>query len=153
MLTGAAACIIHDNKLLLLQQSAQKRHEGRWGPPGGVGKPGESLTNTAIRETREEAGLKIKITGLVWCGIVVDKSNKNIAVAIYSARVLGSNKVDISNPDIDNYKWITLQGLKRGTVRLREPYLKEILIRSLSEKPKPINTFSIVSSSEVIQKN
>ncbi|WP_277553744.1 NUDIX domain-containing protein [Halobaculum limi] len=43
------------------------RHEGEetWSEPGGKDEPGESLPETAVRETNEEAGVQIDLTGLV----------------------------------------------------------------------------------------
>ncbi|MFC7136361.1 NUDIX domain-containing protein [Halobaculum litoreum] len=43
------------------------RHEGEstWSEPGGKQEPGEALSTTAARETREEAGVAVTITGLV----------------------------------------------------------------------------------------
>lgn len=43
------------------------RHEGEstWSEPAGKQEPGESLVETAIRETREETGVDCRVTGLL----------------------------------------------------------------------------------------
>ena len=56
ILVGAAILIIDsENKLLLFKRT----DNGCWGPPGGMMEPGESLEQTARRETREETGLNM----------------------------------------------------------------------------------------------
>lgn len=58
---SAAAFIHRDGTVLLICRS----DNGNWSMPGGAHDPGESLTRTAVRETREEAGIDIGVTGLV----------------------------------------------------------------------------------------
>jgi ADP-ribose pyrophosphatase YjhB (NUDIX family) len=57
IMVGAAALIFNEqNELLLLHRT----DNGCWGIPGGALEPGESLEDTARRETREESGLNIE---------------------------------------------------------------------------------------------
>lgn len=55
LLAGANVIIIDKNYHLLLQL----RTDGRWGLPGGLLEPGESLEQTAIREVKEETNLDV----------------------------------------------------------------------------------------------
>lgn len=50
-----------DGRLLLIH----KVDNGYWALPGGGHDPGESITDTAVREVREETGVAVRITGLV----------------------------------------------------------------------------------------
>ncbi|GAA3387663.1 NUDIX hydrolase [Cryptosporangium minutisporangium] len=50
-----------DGRILLIQRA----DTGRWALPGGVLGLGERVTDTAVRETREETGIDILITGLI----------------------------------------------------------------------------------------
>jgi ADP-ribose pyrophosphatase YjhB (NUDIX family) len=48
----------------------RRSDNGRWGMPGGVQEIGESITQTVVREVREETGIDVEVTGLV--GIYTD---------------------------------------------------------------------------------
>jgi 8-oxo-dGTP pyrophosphatase MutT (NUDIX family) len=43
----------------------RRTDNGNWAVPGGGMDPGESITDTAVRETLEETGITCEITGLV----------------------------------------------------------------------------------------
>ncbi|GAB2614966.1 NUDIX domain-containing protein [Kribbella endophytica] len=48
----------------------QRSDNGNWAVPGGAIDLGESMTEAAIRETREETGIECEVTGLI--GIYTD---------------------------------------------------------------------------------
>lgn len=56
-------------RVLLIQRS----DNGLWALPGGGQDLGESITDTAVRETKEETGIDVKVTGLV--GIYTDPNH------------------------------------------------------------------------------
>lgn len=55
------ALIVHEGKVLVLQQSADPRYDGagRFHPPGGMLEPGERLADALAREVHEETGLSV----------------------------------------------------------------------------------------------
>lgn len=55
-----------EGRILLIRRS----DNGNWAVPGGAMDVGESITQTAVRETLEETGIHCRITGLV--GIYTD---------------------------------------------------------------------------------
>ena len=58
---GTAAVVLSDHQVLLV-----KREDFEvWALPGGAIDPGESVSDAAIRETREETGLDVQLTHLV----------------------------------------------------------------------------------------
>lgn len=63
---SAGTFVTKNGRVLLIRRS----DNGNWSMPGGAQDPGESLTTTAIRETQEETGVTVRITGLV--GIFTD---------------------------------------------------------------------------------
>lgn len=52
----------HDSKYLLIQE---RKHGQAWYFPAGRVEPGESYVEAAERETFEESGVRVRITGLV----------------------------------------------------------------------------------------
>jgi ADP-ribose pyrophosphatase YjhB (NUDIX family) len=55
------AVVDDDGRLLLIRRS----DNDNWALPGGAMDPGESISDAAIRETKEETGIDCEITGLV----------------------------------------------------------------------------------------
>jgi ADP-ribose pyrophosphatase YjhB (NUDIX family) len=90
----ADSALVTDTRGAILMQL--RTDNGFWALPGGTMQLGESIAATAVRETREETGLDIEITGLV--GIYTDPRHI-IAYAdgevrqqfnvCYTARVIG----------------------------------------------------------------
>src|SRR3954471_17768275 len=63
---SASAFVLRDGAVLLTCRS----DNGNWSMPGGAHDPGESLSMTAVRETLEETGINVRLTGLA--GIYTD---------------------------------------------------------------------------------
>ena len=64
---AVTAFVVNESGEVLLERRSDN---GRWGMPGGVQEIGESITQTVVREVREETGVDIEVTGLV--GIYTD---------------------------------------------------------------------------------
>lgn len=62
IVVAVTAFITDDQDRVLL---IQRTDNGRWAMPGGQQEIGETITQTAIRETKEETGIDIEITGLI----------------------------------------------------------------------------------------
>jgi len=54
---GIGVLVVHENKILL----EKRRDCSLWGCPGGRIEPGENISQTAIRETKEETNVDIKV--------------------------------------------------------------------------------------------
>jgi 8-oxo-dGTP pyrophosphatase MutT (NUDIX family) len=62
LVPSANAIVVNDMGEILM---IRRTDNGNWAVPGGGMDLGESITDTAIRETREETGIDCQITGLV----------------------------------------------------------------------------------------
>lgn len=67
LVPGGSALIVDDNGAILMQRRSDS---GNWSFPGGTMEIGETLEQCVIRETKEETGLDIELTGLL--GIYTD---------------------------------------------------------------------------------
>lgn len=67
LVPGGSALIVDPTGAILMQRRADS---GNWSLPGGTMEIGETLEQCVVRETKEETGLDIEITGLL--GIYTD---------------------------------------------------------------------------------
>jgi 8-oxo-dGTP pyrophosphatase MutT (NUDIX family) len=96
LLLPSAAVVLHDEQMrILLCLHADKQ---TWVTPGGLIEPGEQPADAAIRETFEETGLHIDITGIlgVYGGddLIIDYPNGDRAAyvgVIFRGKITGGN--------------------------------------------------------------
>ncbi|WP_327147830.1 NUDIX domain-containing protein [Nocardia sp. NBC_01329] len=67
LVPGGSALVVDDIGALLMQRRSDS---GNWSLPGGVMEIGKTLEQCVVRETKEETGLEIEITGIL--GIYTD---------------------------------------------------------------------------------
>lgn len=102
--------IFNDQKqILILKRSAStKTLPNYWDIPGGTLEDGEDPALGVIRETKEEAGLKIKNPSLFFYTSNVDGSkNKQFVRMIFIAKYQGG-AVKLNPREHQEYQWINL---------------------------------------------
>ena len=67
LVPGGSALVVVDDAAVLMQRRSDS---GNWSFPGGIMEIGETLAQCVVRETKEETGLDIEITGIL--GIYTD---------------------------------------------------------------------------------
>lgn len=107
-------CRHPDGRFLLVQEFS---NQGFW-LPGGAVDPGEALCSAAIRETKEEAGVDIELTGI----LKIEHSGRHGYVrmrTIFVAQPLDCTQLPKSVPDYESVgaAWATMEEI--ATLRLR----------------------------------
>lgn len=85
-IVSAAAIVINDKNELLLIKGPRRG----WEMPGGQVEVGESLSDAAIRETKEESGIDIEI--IRFCGIFQNVGN-SICNTLFLAKPVGGELI------------------------------------------------------------
>lgn len=85
-IVSAAAIVINDKNELLLVKGPRRG----WEMPGGQVEEGESLSQAAIRETKEESGIDIEI--IRFCGIFQNVRN-GICNTLFLAKPIGGELI------------------------------------------------------------
>ncbi len=86
-----------DGGIVLVRRAIQPRL-GKWVFPGGYVDRGETLEAAAIRETKEEAGLEVRLTRLVGA---YSYPGNTVIVIVYAAEVTGGFlQIDEESSDI-----------------------------------------------------
>ncbi len=122
---GASALVTDASGRVLMQRRGDS---GNWSLPGGIMEIGETLSECAIRETREETGFDIEITGLL--GIYTDPAHviayadgevRQEFAVVYCGRVIGG-QIAVSH-ESTSVKFLSLEDLEslpvHPTVRRR----------------------------------
>ena len=104
---GAFVVIFNKKGRVLL---CHRRDLDIWNLPGGAVENGELPDEAAIRETREETGLKVKIKNLVG---VYGKSHRDELVFVFAGKVVGGKLK--KTPEYDNNRYFKTHKLPVNT--------------------------------------
>src|SRR6516164_2382973 len=136
----AAAVALFDSRgnILLLR----RKDNDKWTMPGGTLDFGESLTDCAIREVREETGLQIRITGLIGTytdpSILIAYSDGEVRQefsVVYAAEIeAGELKIDAESKEA---AWMPLS----SAIELPLPESQQRRLKDVIEYRKERRTF------------
>jgi ADP-ribose pyrophosphatase YjhB (NUDIX family) len=82
----AGCLVIGDGKVLLLRRGNEPAL-GKWTFPGGYVDFGENAADAALRETREEVGMRVELGEVL--GVLADGANPSLTLVVYLAKPLG----------------------------------------------------------------
>lgn len=106
---ATAACIIKDNKVLLLHRVS---NFDLWEFPGGGIEFGENPKDGATRETGEETGLKVKNNGLLGVSSYLSSNGNHHIFLVYKCEFL-DGEVKIGDDDHTEYSWFTYEEIEK----------------------------------------
>lgn len=114
---GAAAAVMDGERLLLTKRT----DNGEWCLPGGAIEPGERPAEAAERETLEETGLSVRVTGLIGVysnpDVVVvypDGNRVQIVGVVFRAEAVGGEAG--TSAEVSESGWFTAEEAARLTV-------------------------------------
>ena len=132
-IVGIGAIIVCDGKMLL-EKRKNDPGKGRWSVPGGVVELGENVTQTVIREVKEETGLDVAEPEHI---DVVDQITRDENGRIKYHFVIIDYLVDLKGgtlkaaSDADELEWVSLDDVEKcdltGTFRAFFERNKELL--------------------------
>ena len=113
MIIVAGSLIVKDNKILMVQE-AKKECYGQWNFPAGHVDEKELITDAAIRETFEETGCKIKLTGVLPISTIVLANGQTVVTIKFSADIIDEN-IKVDKTEQLDVQWIELDKVKGMT--------------------------------------
>jgi len=107
---GIHIAVKKGGKFLVLKKSASDKDDaGRWDLPGGGIEFGEQPLEAAIREAKEEAGIKVEITKILTTWAMPYRERWSIELLLEGKYLSGQVKL---SPEHSEYKWVSRQELK-----------------------------------------
>ncbi len=102
---GALAVIVNEGKYLITKIFAphEPKAHGKWGFVAGVCEPLETLEQTLIRESQEEAGLKIRLVKMIPYAV----EQGNLKLFCYLCELTDTSQKVVINDEASDYRWVT----------------------------------------------
>ena len=118
----AVVVVRHRDRFLLVQE---RKHGQRWYLPAGRAEPGESLAEAAARETLEESGVRVRLTGVLRVEHSPSPRRARLR-AVYLAEPSGDTKTK-QEPDDESLRaeWVSLSELDQ--YEMRGPEVEQLL--------------------------
>ena len=110
MVVVAGGLIVRNNKILMVKE-AKKKCYGQWNFPAGHVDELEKITDAAIRETYEETGCKVKLTGVLPICSVDMNNGETLVMVRFTADILEEN-IKFDTEEILDVKWLNIEEVK-----------------------------------------
>jgi 8-oxo-dGTP diphosphatase len=146
-LLAALVVVEQDGKILLIQE-AKAACRGLWFLPGGRATPGESIPETAVREVREESGLEVALTGLLYVDHLLPRAPEGDAGRlrfVFVSRPIGGRLRSAADEHSLRAGWFSPAEME--DLDLRSPFV-ERMVAVFQHKPGLLSLSSFHTLSE-----
>ncbi len=113
-----AGCVIEKENKILMVKEAKKSCYGQWNYPAGHVEEFEKITEAAIRETFEETGCKVRLTGVLPISKIDLREESHILIR-FTAELIEEN-ICFDEQEILEVCWIdkeTIKNMGKGEIR------------------------------------
>lgn len=124
---AVAAFFKKEDKLLLIKRNREP-FKGSWTLPSGFVEYGEDPVNALIREMKEELGVSISKTELLFCKIG-DENPKNIVLALYYLVEFFPKKMQLDKGEILEVKWFGFDEMPKISFDSNKKAVEEFIKR------------------------
>lgn len=133
-----ATVVVDQGRVLLVEE----RIEGRLvlNQPAGHLEPEESLASAALRETREETGWDVELTGFVGCYQWTAPDGTAFLRFCYAARPLQHHADEPLDEGIERALWLSPAELQGEQARWRSPLAWQVLADYLGGQCYPLQS-------------
>ena len=119
--------LIRDNKILLLRRFNTGYEDGKYSMVAGHVDPGETFTQTIIRETKEEAGIDLRAEDLKVVHVMhrnsgTDENDERVDV-FFTAERWGGEIENKEPHKCDDLSWFDLDNIPENAI----PYIKQAI--------------------------
>jgi 8-oxo-dGTP diphosphatase len=140
------------NKFLLIKESKEKCRN-TWFLPGGRATPNESILQAAVREAKEETGMDVVLTGLLFIDQVfgsLPDGNRNRIRFVFLGKTVGGALKTIEDKHSICAGWFSEDEVSR--LELRSPFVLDVLrIRRESPAVLPISMVHVFTREDFLR--
>jgi len=135
LLTVDVVILCPDDSIILIKRKKDP-YMGFWALPGGFVEYGERVEEAALREVREETGLKVELDHLL--GVYSDPNRDPrghvVSICFIAHWINGELKADTDASEVSRFKWGELNQIKlafdhamilKDARKFQEKYIKE----------------------------
>lgn len=138
-----ATIVVRDGKLLMVEEMASGRCVIN--QPAGHLEPDESLCDAALRETREETGWDVRLTGFVgayqW---KAQESGRHYLRFAFTAEPLAFDAARSLDTGIVRAVWMSVDELRGQSARHRSPLVQKVVDDAMSGRVSPLDMLVLV---------
>lgn len=118
----ASAVVRHEDRFLLV---AERKHPGQWYLPAGRVERGETLAEAAVRETLEEAGVRVRLIGLLRIEHRPGERRSRLRAVFLAEPVGDTTPKQFADKESLGARWVSLAELSE--YKMRGPEVVELL--------------------------
>lgn len=131
-----ATVVVSNGKFLMVEERDKTTTELVLNQPAGHLEPGESLTEAACRETREETGWDITLTGMLGVALYEAANEVIYYRTTFLAEPIGPLENATIDPDISAVHWLSYEEIVANSARMRSP----LVIAAIEQYRKGISS-------------